>query len=112
MPTGPKQSRKTQSILHTCKDNICNLGFNVTCRSADGARFLSKSGSGREHTYHPRDLNLLTSTTNMDDATRKLIQRFSRVSAIPSNAMRLDHIMTQEKYSDKKRSTSLSRLNV
>jgi hypothetical protein len=63
--------------------------------------FLSKIGSGREHTDHPQDLNLLTSTTNMDDATRKLIQNCSKVSATPSTAMRLDHLMTGEKYSDK-----------
>jgi hypothetical protein len=37
----------------------------------------------------------------MDDATRKLIQNCSRVSATPSTAMILDHIMTGEKYSDK-----------
>jgi hypothetical protein len=67
----------------------------------DGAWFLSKSGSGREHTDHPQDLNLLTSTTNMDDATRELIQSCSRVSATPSTAMRLDHLMTGDKCSDK-----------
>jgi hypothetical protein len=37
----------------------------------------------------------------MDDATRRLIQSCARVSATPSTAMRLDHIMTGEKYSDK-----------
>jgi hypothetical protein len=62
---------------------------------------LSKSGSGREPIDHPKDLNLLTSTTNMDDATRKLIQSFSRVSATPSTAMRLAHLVTGDKYSDK-----------
>jgi hypothetical protein len=67
-----------------------------------GVYFLSKSGSGREHTDHPQDLNLLTSTTNMDDATRKLIQNCSRVSATPSTATRLVHLMTGEKYPDKK----------
>jgi hypothetical protein len=100
-PTGPKKSRKTQTVLPTCKDKICNFGFDVICRSTSGAWFLSKSGSGREHTYHPQDLNLLTCTTNMDDATRKLIQSCSRVSATPSTAMRLAHLMTGDKYSDK-----------
>jgi hypothetical protein len=37
----------------------------------------------------------------MDDATRKLIQNYSKVSATPSMAMRLSHLMTGEKYSDK-----------
>jgi hypothetical protein len=37
----------------------------------------------------------------MDDATRKFIQKCSRVSATPSTAMRLAHLMTVEKYSDK-----------
>jgi uncharacterized protein (DUF1778 family) len=37
----------------------------------------------------------------MDAATRKLIQNFSKVSATPSTAIRLAHIMTGEKYSDK-----------
>jgi hypothetical protein len=37
----------------------------------------------------------------MDDATRKLIQNFSRVSATPSTAMRLAHLVTGEKYSNK-----------
>jgi hypothetical protein len=37
----------------------------------------------------------------MDAATRKLIQNCSKVSAIPSTAMRLAHLMTGEKYSDK-----------
>jgi hypothetical protein len=37
----------------------------------------------------------------MDDATRKLIQNCSRVSATPSTAMGLAHIVTGEKYSDK-----------
>jgi hypothetical protein len=79
----------------------CHFGFNVICRSSDGGWFLSKSGSGREHIDHPQDLNLLTSTTNMDNATRKLIQNCSRGSATPSMAMRLAHLMTGEKYYDK-----------
>jgi hypothetical protein len=37
----------------------------------------------------------------MDDATRKLIQSCSRVSATPSTAMRLGHLVTGEKYSAK-----------
>jgi hypothetical protein len=37
----------------------------------------------------------------MDDATRKLIQNCSKVSATPSTAMRLAHLMTGEKYSNK-----------
>jgi hypothetical protein len=37
----------------------------------------------------------------MDAATRKLIQNCSKVSATPSTAMRLAHIVTGEKYSDK-----------
>jgi hypothetical protein len=87
-PIGTKQSRKTQTVLPTCKDKICNFGFNVICRSTDGAWFLSKIGSIREPTYHPQDLNSLTSTTTMDDATRKCIQGCSRVSATTSTAMR------------------------
>jgi hypothetical protein len=66
-----------------------------------GAWFVSKSGSGREHINHPRDLNVLTSTTNMDDATRKCIQSCSRASATPIISMRLVHLVTGEKYSDK-----------
>jgi hypothetical protein len=84
-------------ILPTCQEEICHFGFNVICRSADGAWFLSKNGSGREHIKHPQDLNVLTSTTNMDYATRKLIQRCSRVSATPITAMRLGHLMTGDK---------------
>jgi hypothetical protein len=38
----------------------------------------------------------------MDAATRKLIQNCSKVSATPSTAMRLAHLMTGEKYSEKK----------
>jgi hypothetical protein len=37
----------------------------------------------------------------MYDATRKLIQNCSRVSAIPSTAMIVAHLVTREKYSDK-----------
>jgi hypothetical protein len=37
----------------------------------------------------------------MDAATRKLIQSCSKISATPSTAMRLDHLMTGEKYSYK-----------
>jgi hypothetical protein len=37
----------------------------------------------------------------MDDETRKLIQSCSIVSANPSTAMRLDHLVTGEKYFDK-----------
>jgi hypothetical protein len=59
-PVGLKQSRKTQTILPTCQEEICQFGFNVICRDADGACFLSKQGSGREHINHPQDLNLLT----------------------------------------------------
>jgi hypothetical protein len=62
---------------------------------------VSKSGSGREHTDRPQDLNVLTSTTNMDDATRKLFQNCSRFSATPSTIIRLAHLITVEKYSDK-----------
>jgi hypothetical protein len=80
-PTGPKQSHETQTVLTACKDKKCHLGFNVICRSTNGACFLSKSGSGREHTDHPQYNKLLYSTINMDDATRKLIQSCSRVSA-------------------------------
>jgi hypothetical protein len=38
----------------------------------------------------------------MDDATWKLIQNCSRVSATPSTAMRLAHLITGDKYSYKK----------
>jgi hypothetical protein len=101
-PTGPEQSTKTQSILPTCKDERCHFGFNAICRSVDGACFLSKSVSGREHINHPQHLNVLTSTINMDDATRKLIQSCSRVSATTSIAIRLAHLVTGEKYFDKR----------
>jgi hypothetical protein len=37
----------------------------------------------------------------MDAATRKLIQNCSKVAATPSTAMRLAHLTTGEKYSDK-----------
>jgi hypothetical protein len=37
----------------------------------------------------------------MDDATRKLIQNCSKCSATPSTAMRLAHLTTGDKYSDK-----------
>jgi hypothetical protein len=73
------------------------LGILQYSQHDDGAWFLSKSGSGRDNINHPQDLNLLTSTTNMDDAKRKLIQRCSRVIATPSTAMRLDNIVTGEK---------------
>jgi hypothetical protein len=96
-PTGPKQSRKTQTILPTYQDERCHFGFNAICRSADGALLLSKNGSEREHINHSQDLNLLTRSTNMDDATRKLIQSCSRVSAIHSTAMKLDHPTTGKK---------------
>jgi hypothetical protein len=36
-PTGPKQSRKQQTVLPTLKDKTCHFGFNVICRSMDGA---------------------------------------------------------------------------
>jgi hypothetical protein len=32
-PTGPKQSRKTQTILPACQDERCHFGFNIICRS-------------------------------------------------------------------------------
>jgi hypothetical protein len=51
-PTGPKQSRKIQTVLPTCKEKKYHFGFNVIYRSSDGGWFLSKSGSGREHTDH------------------------------------------------------------
>jgi hypothetical protein len=49
--TGLKQSYRTQTILPTCQEKRCHLfGFNVIiCRAVDGAWFLSKKGSGREH---------------------------------------------------------------
>jgi hypothetical protein len=100
-PTGINQSRKTHNFLPTSNDKKCHFGFSVICRSSDGEWFLSKIGSGRERTDHPQDLNLFTSTTNMDNATGKLIQNCSRVSATPSSAMRLDYFMTGDKYSDK-----------
>jgi hypothetical protein len=101
--TDPKQSHKKHTVLPTCKDKRCNFGVDAMCRSTDGSWFLSKIGSGKDHTtYHPQDLNLLTSTIDMDDATRKCIQSCSRVSATPSTTMRLTHITTGEKNSDKK----------
>jgi hypothetical protein len=109
---GPKQSRNTQTFLPTSNGKKCHFGFNVICRSSDGGWFLSKIRSGREHIDNPQDLNFLTSTTNMDDVTRKLIENCSRVSATPSTAMRFSHLMTGEKYSDKKWSTYLSRREV
>jgi hypothetical protein len=70
--TGLKQSRKTK--LPACQEERCHFGIIVVCREVEGAWFPSKKGSGREHNIkHPQDFNLLTSTTNMDDATRKLI---------------------------------------
>jgi hypothetical protein len=98
-PTSPKKS--PQTAIPTCKDKRCNFGFNIICRSTDGAWFISKRGSGREHIDYPQDLNLFTSTTNMDDATRKLIQSCSRAIATPSTVMRFAHLVTGEKYLDK-----------
>jgi hypothetical protein len=60
-----------------------------------------KKEQGESILKHPQDLNLLTSAIKMDDATRKLIQGCARVSATPITAMRLDHLVTGEKYSDK-----------
>jgi hypothetical protein len=67
----------------------------------DGVWFLSKKISGREHVKHPQDLNLLISTTTMDDATRKLIQRCAKASATPSTVTMLAHLATGEKLSYK-----------
>jgi hypothetical protein len=41
-PTGLKQYRRTQTILPTCREEICNSGVNVICRDVGGAWFLSK----------------------------------------------------------------------
>jgi hypothetical protein len=100
-PTGLQQSGKAQTILPTCQDKRCNFGVNTICWAVDGAWFLSKKGSGREHIKHPQYLNLLTSTTSVGGTTRKLILGCARVNATPSTAMRLDHLVTREKYSDK-----------
>jgi hypothetical protein len=64
-PTGPKQSRKAQTIVPTCQDEMCHFGFNAICRSDDGALLISKSGSEREHINHPQVLNLLTRSTSI-----------------------------------------------
>jgi hypothetical protein len=40
--TGPKQTRKTHNVLPTSKDKKCHFGFNVICRSTDGAFFIQK----------------------------------------------------------------------
>jgi hypothetical protein len=60
-----------------------------------------QKGPGREHIKYPQDLNLLTGTINMDDATRKRIRSCARASATISTAMRLVCFVTGEKYSDK-----------
>jgi hypothetical protein len=62
--------------------------------------FSPKHGSGILN-IHKVNLNVLTSTTNMDDATRNLIQRCAKVSATSSTVMRLDHLANGEKYSNK-----------
>jgi hypothetical protein len=70
-PTGPKQSRKTQTIVPDFQDERCHFGFNAICGSADGALILSKSGSEREHINHPKDLNLLTRSTTIKHSAMK-----------------------------------------
>jgi hypothetical protein len=41
-PTGPKQSRKTQTVLPMCNDKKIHFGFNAICRSSDGGDFYPK----------------------------------------------------------------------
>jgi hypothetical protein len=76
---GLKMSRHTANGRLMEAADCCKFAFNICCSKEDGFYYLSKHGSGRSHHRHPKNDNIVSSTSTMDEETRRVINNCARV---------------------------------
>jgi hypothetical protein len=55
--------------------DCCKFAFNIICSKEDGFYYLSNHGSGRSHQHHPKNDNIVSSTSTMDEEIRRIIKK-------------------------------------
>jgi hypothetical protein len=110
--TTVKRSRRVESRgreglkMSRCTDNgrlmdaaeCCKFTFNIICSKEDGLYYLSKHGSGRSHQHHPKNDNIASSISTMDEETRRIIKNCAIVNTVQSLVRRLTHQMTGQNF--------------
>jgi hypothetical protein len=71
----------------------CKLALKILCSKEDGLYYLSKHGSDRSHQHHLKNDNTATSTSTMDEDTRRIIKKCAIVNTVPSQVRHLTHQM-------------------
>jgi hypothetical protein len=78
--------------------DCCKFAFNIICSKEDEFYYLSKHGSGRSHQHHLKNENIVSSTSTMDEETRRIIKKSAIVNTVSSEVKRLTHQMTGQNY--------------
>jgi hypothetical protein len=60
--------------------DCCKFAFNIICSKEDGFYYLSKHGSGRSHQHHPKNDNIVSSTSTMDEEIRRIIKKMQQLT--------------------------------
>jgi hypothetical protein len=80
---GLKMSRRTATGRLMDAADFWKFEFNILCSKEDGFYYLSKHGSGRSHQHHPKNDNIISSTSTMDEETRRIINKCAIVNTFP-----------------------------
>jgi hypothetical protein len=78
--------------------DCCKFPFNILFSKEDGFYYLSKHGSGRFHQHHPKNDNIVSSTSTMDKEIRRIIKNCAIVNTVPSQVRHLTHQMTGQNF--------------
>jgi hypothetical protein len=95
---GLKMSRRTATCRLMEAADCCKFAFNILCSKEDGFYYCSKHGSGRSHQHHPKNDNIFSSTSTMDEETRRIINNCAIVNTVPSQVRRLTHHVTGQNF--------------
>jgi hypothetical protein len=91
-------SRRTVTDCQMGSADCCKFAFNIICLKENGFYYLSKHGSGKYHQHHPKNDNIVSSTSTMDEETRRIIKNSAIVNTVPSQVRRLTHQTTGQNY--------------
>jgi hypothetical protein len=72
---GLKMSRRTATGRPMEAADCCKFTFNILCSKEDRFYYLSKHGSGRSHHHNPKNDNIVSSTSTMDEETKRIIKK-------------------------------------
>jgi hypothetical protein len=95
---GLSMSRRTYTGRLLFAAKCFKFAFNILCSKDDGFLYLSKYGSGRSHQHHPKNDNIVGSTSSTDKETRIIINQCAIVNTVTSQVRRLTHQMTGQNF--------------